>query len=163
MWQFIKPIVITAYNSFELLKDRKYVRFLHVLALFCCPLGGRGSFSPRWWQAHLQRVASSGVFKAAAPEHQRQIVLHAEWYQDVDWMFPMIYELLLTCVFPRLSSGFRTLCSGACLRGTRTVKPSFMPTFFSSFGAPFVLLLFIHPIEELFWMLNCCLVSPFGS
>lgn len=45
--------------------------------------------------------SSTSTLKAAAPAHQLRIVLPAEWYQDLDWMF---FELLLMTVFPCVQS-----------------------------------------------------------
>lgn len=44
--------------------------------------------------------SSTSALKAVAPAHQLQIVLPAEWYQDLDWMFPVFFELLWMSVFP---------------------------------------------------------------
>lgn len=87
------------------------------------------------------------AFKAAAPEHQDRIVSCADWYQDLDSMFPVFFLIASHVCFPciqdqhmiprdeSLSCGFRTLRSGACLHGTWTVKPSFMLSFFLLWSA----------------------------
>lgn len=76
-----------------------HVRFLHVLGLYCYSCcfvflssRKRGGFSLCWWQSHLQYIAISGVFKAAAPEAQRGIISPAEWYLALNWMFLMFLD-----------------------------------------------------------------------